>query len=358
MTKLISFPHLDNYYIPIKYLIEKITKQKVLVAPKITRKTLELGAKYSPDFVCAPYKYNLGNYLESLELGANVLLQAGGGCRYGYYAELQEKTLKDLNYQFEFVNFIKNNHVSIIEIYKFAKKYNKKLNILTYAYYLLTTFIMILVSDKLSINIRENIGFEVIKGSYETIEKKFYNDLSNTKSIIKTLKLYRKYKKYYQNIKLNKPDNCIKVLIVGELYTIMEPNASCYIERTLAKMGVMVKRYTNLTYLLLTKKFKLPYHLKKSKKYIKYHLGADATESIAYSLKHIKEGYDGIIHLKSFGCTPEINAMPILAQISEDNHIPILYFSFDTEDNTEAIKTKLEAFTDMLKSNKYKDTQL
>ena len=75
MTKLISFPHLDNYYIPIKYLIEKITKQKVLVAPKITRKTLELGAKYSPDFVCAPYKYNLGNYLESLELGANVLLQ-------------------------------------------------------------------------------------------------------------------------------------------------------------------------------------------------------------------------------------------------------------------------------------------
>ena len=56
MTKLISFPHLDNYYIPIKYLIEKITKQKVLVAPKITRKTLELGAKYSPDFVCAPYK--------------------------------------------------------------------------------------------------------------------------------------------------------------------------------------------------------------------------------------------------------------------------------------------------------------
>ena len=123
--------------------------------------------------------------------------------------------------------------------------------------------------------------------SIDFVEKKFYNELSNTKSIIKTLKLYKKYQKYYRNIKLNKPDNCIKVLIVGELYTIMEPNASCYIERTLAKMGIMVKRYTNLTYLLLTKKFKLSYHLKKSKKYIKYHLGADATESIAYSLKHI-----------------------------------------------------------------------
>ena len=119
MTKLISFPHLDNYYIPIKYLVEKITKQEVLVAPHITKKTLEIGAKYSPDFVCAPFKYNLGNYIESLEKGADILLQAGGGCRYGYYAELQEKILKDLNYEFKFVNFIKNNHVSIKEIYKF-----------------------------------------------------------------------------------------------------------------------------------------------------------------------------------------------------------------------------------------------
>ena len=358
MTKLISFPHLDNYYIPIKYLVEKITKQEVLVAPHITKKTLEIGAKYSPDFVCAPFKYNLGNYIESLEKGADILLQAGGGCRYGYYAELQEKILKDLNYEFEFVNFIKNNHVSIKEIYKFAKKLNKKLNYFTYFYYLLTTFLMIIIADKLNVYIRENIGFEVNKGSHEQVEKDFFIELSHAHSIIKLIKLYFKYKKSYKNIELNKPSNCLKVLIIGELYTIMEPNASCYIERNLAKMGVMVKRYTTLTYLLLVKKFKLPFHLRKSKSYLKYHLGADATESIAYSLKHIKEGYDGIIHLKSFGCTPEINAMPILAKISEDYHIPILYFSFDTEDNTEAVKTKLEAFTDMLKSNKYKDTGL
>ena len=94
--KIITFPHMGDYYIPINYLIKKITKQKVIIPPPITKKTIELGSRYSPDYVCAPFKYNLGNYLESIELGANILLQAGGGCRYGYYAELQEQILKDL----------------------------------------------------------------------------------------------------------------------------------------------------------------------------------------------------------------------------------------------------------------------
>ena len=124
----ISFPHMGNYYIAINYLIKKITKQEALIPPKTTRKTIEIGSKYSPDFVCMPFKYNLGNYIETLEQGANILLQAGGGCRYGYYAELQEQILKDLGYKFEFINLMENNHISIKKIYKFSKKHNKKLN--------------------------------------------------------------------------------------------------------------------------------------------------------------------------------------------------------------------------------------
>lgn len=33
---------------------------------------------YSPDFVCVPFKYNLGNFIETLDNGANILVQAGG----------------------------------------------------------------------------------------------------------------------------------------------------------------------------------------------------------------------------------------------------------------------------------------
>jgi predicted nucleotide-binding protein (sugar kinase/HSP70/actin superfamily) len=304
MTKstVISFPHLGDYYIPIYYAISHITKTKVIIPPPITKKTISLGSKYSPDYVCVPFKYNLGNFIESLEEGANVLLQAGGGCRYGYYAELQEQILKDLGYNFELVNFIDNNHISLKKVYKFAKKINSKLNIISYSYYFLNTFLIIIIMDKLGKYPRENIGFELEKNSFEKIEKALFKELQTTKiTPIKLLKIYYKYKKKYQKCPINKPTNCPKVGIVGELYSIMEPFCSCNTERKLAKMGVEVHRFTTLTYLMLIKKYKIKRYLRKSKKYIKYRLGADATESVALSLELAKKNYDGIIHIKSFG---------------------------------------------------------
>ena len=77
-----------------------------MIAPKITNKTIELGTKYSPEFVCMPFKYTLGTFIEAMDNGANILFQAGGGCRYGYYNELQTKILDDLGYNFKYINLV------------------------------------------------------------------------------------------------------------------------------------------------------------------------------------------------------------------------------------------------------------
>ena len=207
----ISFPHIGNYYVAINYLVTKLTKQEVIIPPKITRKTIDIGSKYSPDFVCVPFKYNLGNYIEALNKGANILLQAGGGCRYGYYAELQEQILKDLGYNFEFVNFMQDNRISLKKIYKFAKKLNKKLNIFTYSYYLLNTIIIILIIDKYEEYLRLNMGFEVKEGTHEKIHQELLEDLKKTKSLIQLIKINYKYKNKFNSIEINKPDNCLKV---------------------------------------------------------------------------------------------------------------------------------------------------
>lgn len=352
-VKKITFPHMGNYYIPISYLIKNITKQQVIVPPKITKKTIEIGSVHSPDYVCVPFKYNLGNFIESLNLGANVIFQAGGGCRYGYYAELQEQILKDLGYDYEFINFIESNHVSLKKIYKYAKSCNPKLNIIKYAYYLINTAIMIIIMDKLSKYPRENQGFEQEKNIFQETENKFLSELKTTKiSVFKQLKLYFKYKKIYKNIKINKPPSCIKIGLVGELYSLMEPYCSNNIEKKLAQYGIEVHRFTTLTYLLFQKKYRLKKLLRKGKKYLKYHLGADATESIVLSQILAEKKYDGIVHIKSFGCTPEINAMPILDKISNEYNIPIIYFSFDSQDNEVGIETRIEAFYDMLLQKK------
>lgn len=353
MKKIISFPHMGDYYIPIAYLVKNVTDQEVLVPPKITKKTIELGSKYSPDYVCMPFKYNLGNFIEALNNGSNVILQAGGGCRYGYYAELQDQILKDLNYEFEFVNFIEGNHVSIKNIYKFAKSVNPKLNIFKFGYYAINTILMIIIMDKLSKYPRENLGFEVEKNSFINTENCLLEELKKNKhNPISLIKTYFQYKKRYKSIPINKPKDCLKIGLVGELYSIMEPYSSNHIERKLSSYGIEVHRFTTLTYLLFQKKFNIKRLLKKGKKYIKYHLGADATESVVLSLELAKKNYDGIVHIKSFGCTPELNAMTILEKLSNDYDIPIIYFSFDSQNSDVAIDTRLEAFYDMLLQKK------
>ena len=93
---IISFPKLGDYNIPLNFLFKHTTNCKIINSPEITKKTIELGSKYSPSDACLPFKYTLGNFIESLDMGANVLIQAGGGCRYRYYGEVQEQILKEV----------------------------------------------------------------------------------------------------------------------------------------------------------------------------------------------------------------------------------------------------------------------
>ena len=45
MDKIISFPIMGNYYIPINYLCSKVTKNKVIKTPLITNKTIDTTNK-------------------------------------------------------------------------------------------------------------------------------------------------------------------------------------------------------------------------------------------------------------------------------------------------------------------------
>ena len=65
--------------------------------------------------------------------------------------------------------------------------------------------------------------------------------------------------------------------------------------------------------------------------------------------------HDGIIHIKPFGCTPEISTIPIIDKICHKNNRPITYFSFDTLTENTGITTRIEAFYDMIKMKKEKE---
>jgi predicted nucleotide-binding protein (sugar kinase/HSP70/actin superfamily) len=347
--KIIAFPQLANYRVPVAFLFTHLTDCEILNVPPITKKTIELGIKYSPEFVCMPFKYNLGNFIEALELGANVLLQAGGGCRYGYYAEVQKKILEDMDYHFEFLSLTESDKMALFSVYKTLRKLNPKLNFFKYFYYLILTFLMIHYMDKMDIYIRSNIGFEVIPNSFDKLLNDMLSSFSKTKGFFHLNKLYRNYNRMFRKLKINKPRKTMKIGIIGELYTSMEPFANYDLEKILGKMNIEVERYTDVTYLIITKRFNTKKLLKICNKYCKYPIGADGMDNVARSISLALKGFDGIIHIKPFGCTPEIGAMHILGKVSEDYKIPIIYFTFDNQTSIEGIKTRLEAFYDMIK---------
>lgn len=353
---IIGFPVLGNYYIPIYNFLNNIIDEKiatVLMPNKITNETIVKGAKVSPDFACVPFKYNMGNYIEALEKGANVLIQAGGGCRYGYYYEVQEQILKDMGYNFTFISFLEEEGLNVKKLYNKLKFLNPSLKFSSFCYQGALAIAIVKIMDDFETYIRDNYNLQINTKEFDNIHEKMLKDILYINNLNKLYKFKKIYAEKLKQVKLRKINNeDIKIGIVGELFTSMEPFSSFFIEKELLDYKCIVKRYTTVTYLLLQKNFAKNKVMKQAKGYIDYHFGADGPETIAHTLELIDKNYDGIIHIKPFGCSPEINAMPILQKIGSDKNIPIMYLTFDEQTTATGIKTRIEAFYDMLKMKK------
>ncbi|MDO4443601.1 MAG: hypothetical protein Q4B69_06985, partial [Slackia sp.] len=86
----VAFLRYGYYDIAFRFFVEQVLDAEYVDLGESTKHPLELGAAQSNDFVCAPFKHILGDYIEALEAGADVLVQFTGPCRLGYYGELQE----------------------------------------------------------------------------------------------------------------------------------------------------------------------------------------------------------------------------------------------------------------------------
>ena len=326
MTK-IAFPHMGDYHVPANYLLSHIfTNTEVIKAPKITSKTIELGTEHSPEFICTPFKYTLGTMIECLEKGADTLIQMGGGCRYGYYSELQDKILKDIGYNCKVINLVTEGKTNIKRINNLLKSIEPKYSKIKALYYGFITFKMVKYMDKIDDYIRENIGFELEEESFESLKEEMLIAFTHIKNYKDLKKTYKRYLDKLHKIKVHKPDNRIKIGIIGELYTIMEPFSNYFLEKELAKHHIEIKRFTNVHYLLFEKSHKYKKYKKYAKEYFKYNMGADASDNIARCKYLCNKGYDGIIHIKSSFCTPEIGAMPVINKIASKYQKPVLFF--------------------------------
>jgi len=350
MKKTAVMPNLGDYHIPFKILIERCLCMRVIECPPTTKRTVEIGAKNSPDTICTPYKITLGNFIDCLEqTDATVLVMPGIACRLGLYDVLQKQVLEDLGYKFEMLIMF-DFAANAMRLYKTLVMYNPDLTEEDFNRVLDIIVRVVIDTDELADFKRRNEAFELEPGQFQSHYKTYLAKAANLKNVSEAKTLGIEYKRIFKSIKTERPDTPIRIGLIGDLYSVFEPHGNCYIEKWLAANGVEIIRLMDLTCTVKTlldlesiKKL-----IVSSGGYVDYHIGGVANITVSHAYNMAKNGIDGIIHMKAASCSPEITAMSILQNISKDFDTPIIYLTFDTETSEAGLHTRLEAFLDML----------
>ena len=349
--KNISFPRYAEYNCAFRYIVEQAIGAKYILPPPLTRRTMELGAKYSPDFVCTPFKTTLGSMIEALEAGADTLLMTHGLCRLGYYGELQEQILRDLGYRFEMVNLSEYDMSKKKEYIRIVRRLNPKARPAKFLTEFMVGLRMVEYLDDLTAEFYQNCGFDASGGEYRRAYQDFLTAMYTAHSRAEVEQGYRDAKSALRRVPLQKPRRPLRVGVVGEFYTVMDAFSNLEAERKLAEMGVEVHRWMNVTNHFLR------YGAEKNMRIqvrdlCAYEMGPTATPNLFWAREWAKQGFDGLVHIKSASCTPEIDVMPLLQTIGADYKIPVLYLTYDAQTSDVGLMTRLEAFYDMMAMRK------
>jgi predicted nucleotide-binding protein (sugar kinase/HSP70/actin superfamily) len=357
----LTFPHMGNILI-FKKLFESFGHE-VIVPPRPSQRTIDLGVKYSPEFACFPYKILLGSYIEALELGADTIVTSGGSgpCRAGFYGEVHYKTLQSLGFNPNFIVFddygrnpqqFWGNVRRIKGSISWAETFRK----------IWTVYRLAGALDSLQKQVELKRCYEVNQGSFNrtfaAIEGRFDREVGRAGDL---RRLQR------ESIALLNAIPCrdiperrrLRVGIVGEIYVVMETAVNMNIAERLNNLGCEVTRSMYISdwadHCVYPKFFpnksgaKL---VRDSHPYIEIGIGGHEQHNIGSIIKYQRNRFDGVIHLLPFACLPELVTQSIIPRLAQDLKIPILSLAIDEQTGLANNLTRIEAFVELLRSVK------
>ncbi|MDP4178481.1 MAG: 2-hydroxyglutaryl-CoA dehydratase [Bacillota bacterium] len=360
---IITFPHLGNIQFALKAIFDGLEIDYV-IPPPCNNNGLEIGALYSPEEICLPFKIMLGNYIQAIKEGADTILIIGscGPCRFGEYCELQMNILKKLGYDLNFIFLDCPSAIGLEELYKrfsLITSQSHKSNF---------EKIKIFNDAKKIINLIDNIdkkahylcGYEINKGECKRLLNHCKKDAMNSKSPSDMLCILRTYNKLFDSIMIDKNKKPLKIALIGEIYTIIEPFSNLFIEDKLMDYGVSTTRQLTPSWwvknaALGTLKINSINIRRASKKYLPLYIGGHARECIGEAIIAEKQGCDGAIQLFPMGCMPEIVSKAILPTISKDKDFPMMTLIIDEMTGEAGYLTRIEAFLDLLERRRNKN---
>ncbi|MFH1151180.1 MAG: CoA protein activase [Actinomycetota bacterium] len=349
----VSFPHMGNAYIPLSGLLSSLGAE-VIVPPRPTRRTIDAGALHAPEFVCLPFKVNLGDNLRALQMGADTLAMVSGtwACRFGYYGRVQHRILRDIGFEFDSILLGRDALSSVFKKFERTARGN-----LTAAW--LRAFGEFRrkahAVDTLEKKARRIRPFERNRGASSTAlaDGLALLDASGGRSAVASA--LAEGVAMLEGVETEERDSPLKVAVVGEIYAVLEPALNFDMDRKLGEMGV--ESYPVMSvYKWLSRPLKVDLSVVLEERrarrvampYIAYVLGGEEHQTITGTIDAARLGYDGVVHVYPFTCMPENICRSILPRLETEYDIPILNLCLDEHASPTGIATRLEAFLDLL----------
>ncbi|MHA1210902.1 MAG: hypothetical protein ACTSSH_00435, partial [Candidatus Heimdallarchaeota archaeon] len=177
-VSMLTYPHFGPLTRLFKAIYQELeVPEERIVAPTVPNKrTLDLGAEHSPEWMCTPFKLSLGSLLESFDRGANHVFQIGGigTCRASCYGPLQRVIAEDLGYNIKFSNI--DYHLPFDMLKDFKSVSNN------FSYLKTIAAIRKIWIKNYSLDLTENLinfyrGLETEKGQTEKVANEVYDKL-------------------------------------------------------------------------------------------------------------------------------------------------------------------------------------
>ncbi len=357
----VTFPHLGTMHIFCKAIAET-AQIPYIVPPETSRRTLTLGVIHSNECICLPFKMILGNFIEALEMGADTIVMVGSGppCRLGLYDLVQKIILEDMGLHFRWLTIPPRlTWQALWKNHEETKELRKELtwrNIVLFPQALRMGWKKMVACEgleKLALKVRPR---EWQRGETQKRLKEALFWVDQAKTLQALEKSVKRGAAYLNQTEQDPSRVPLKIAMVGELYTVMDPHINRGVEQKLGELGAEVTRTswfsTHIRRSLQWNKDEQGSErlrfLSASKAYLGYDVGAECNISIGEAIVRAREGYDGVVHLMPFACMPETTASGILTQAGKDWNLPILTIILDEQEIEGRIQTLLEAFIEML----------
>lgn len=350
-------------WVAFKTLFTALDLDVVLPDPT-NREAIKIGVKYSPEFVCFPFKATLGDFVSAIKKGADTLVMAidCGPCRFGFYASVQERILRDMGYKN--IRIIPLDQADLLEFHwiKTLQEVSGRKDLFIYSKYI-KAVIYFLKKAKLLNDIQTAEGlfraYERNLGDTTRVVNELLQKLDKANTLVELRSFKKTIKNDFNSIDIDKSRTPLRVGLSGEIHISLEPYVNLDLRRKLGEMGVEIHQSLSL-YDWVVHKFHLNYHRKwlehLAKPYMPMDIGGEAIWVIGEYCDKAKAGFDGFVHSYPFTCMPEVTARTIITnKLKKIYDLPIIYFSFDEQSGQEGFRTRLEAFYDLMEARRERE---